>query len=96
MKRTLTITIDVELADLTDEERAECEELSECEDEDGFPISLPRLKDHEPMELVEPIIDSLPDNEETWAGTGIYAKITSARLVTFAEKFDDHSVPAAK
>ena len=80
MPRTITMTIEVTLDEISEEDRAQYE----ADDEDG--CGIPVLADYKPTELIEPIVDSLtPDNVEIWAGTDVYAVVKSARLISFAE-----------
>lgn len=75
MKKTLRITIDVDLRDLTREEKADLRE-------DGDDGPYPGLRDTEVDEIARCVAECLSCAQtEIWAGSMIYAHIEHARLV---------------
>ena len=83
MTRVLRLTIDIELDDLSDEVRADCEKAEGLGNPDFE--GLPRLEDYALEDLSEPLVGSLANDEEIWAGTGVYARVVEAKLVDAVE-----------
>lgn len=76
MKRTLIVTLAVDLGELPDEERANCAKLEECE-----PSDLPSLSDVDPDDVAECIQGEVENSEEMFAGWGLYTAITGVRII---------------
>jgi len=83
MTRVIRMTVDVEMDDLSDEVRADCEKAEGAGDPDFG--GLPRLEDYDVGDFTAPIADSLANDDEIWAGTGVYARVVSAKIVDAAE-----------
>lgn len=80
MARRIRITVEVELADLSDEERAECARLDGCS-----PEALPTVDDYEAYELTGPLVEGLSDDAAIWEGTGVYARVAKVDLLASEE-----------
>lgn len=80
MARKLRVTIDLEVEDISDEQRVNLAEDSEMEPED-----FPKLVDIPPMGLGTLIAEALQFkevNKEIFDGTSIFANFTSAVVVS--------------
>ena len=75
MKRTLICTLEIDLGELPDNERAECAKMA-----DTTPDNLPSLANIEPHELSECIESAIEQNEEFFSGSGLFAKIEVVRV----------------
>lgn len=87
MTRTLTVTLELQVEDLSDDERRDGlsdEDLAELEDEDDEPARVAELEPQEIADLLPYAITS-PDNE-MFAGSGVYAAIKSATVVSSSWK----------
>lgn len=77
MKKHLLITIEVEVSDLTKAEKADLEEGAMCSADE-----MPGVADCEPSDVGNAIAESLPINEELFAGTGLYIRLQNSRLIS--------------
>lgn len=78
------ITLDIELAELTDKERREMMalDMSGCDDPDDPENGLPTADDIDCAELGDLIASHLEySNDEIWAGSEMYAEIVNVALV---------------
>lgn len=78
VRKTLRVTLDIQVEDLDAEERRECAAL------EGVPArDLPRLNDASPEGLAEVIVGAVEcGSEEFFGGSGIYAKFTDATVLS--------------
>lgn len=85
-KKAIQITLLVMLEDLPDTERGKAMEEFGIEQDD-----LPRVSELDPREIAHIISEHLRrgDQQEIWAGTGIFARISDATLISV-----DHPTPA--
>ncbi len=77
MKKTLIVVMELEVSDLSPNERRECAEIGECKTSE-----LPRLKELDVFEAAEVLLPQ-EDDTEMFAGSGIYAKFTKAKLLAY-------------
>lgn len=105
----LKITMELEIGDLTDEQRAELEDdinfvsrekfgtegWPSDEEEEGYTPTVPTLAEQNPEEIMCTLTDALHAledwQEEIWAGTDIYARITNISHVDVRESDDADS-----
>lgn len=76
MKKKMTVTLEVDVADISAAELKENAELCQCKVKD-----LPRLADVAPVQIADSIAGSLDINEELFAGSEMYIRVTGARVV---------------
>ena len=81
MKRTLVVTMEVDVTDYSAAERKEFAREGDCK-----PSELPGARDADPFDVADAIAESLPINEEIFAGSMLYVKIASAKPTKAAWK----------
>lgn len=74
MKRTLVVTLEVDLVELSKEEREECALHEECHIK-----KLPGVRDMELRPVADCIAGAIVIGDEVFAGASIYANVSDAR-----------------
>lgn len=72
--RTLKFTLEIDLGELSKDERKECAKRAECK-----PNELPGARDIIASDVTEAIEATLQNSEDFWAGSELYAKIVAVR-----------------
>lgn len=77
MKKTVRVTMDIDVSDLSQAQLRENAELGECKVSD-----LPTIKDLNPGDIADQFVSAVELSEETFAGSDMHIKVTGAKLVS--------------
>lgn len=83
MKTTLTLTLEIDVADLPAKELKECAKLASWDGNKVKPSELQGVDDFSADEIADHIVEHLRDGEqqEIWAGSEMYIRISDVRLL---------------
>jgi hypothetical protein len=77
MKKTLIVVMELEVSDLSQEERRENADMQDCK-----PSELPNVRELSAFDVAQVLLPD-EDDAEMFAGSDIYAKFTNARLLAW-------------
>lgn len=81
MKKTINVTMEVDVSDLSAKDLRENAKLCECKISD-----LPVVADLTPGTIADCVVGSLEVNEELFAGSHMYIRVTGARVIAASYK----------